>query len=292
MSLIRYPGSKTKLIDDIIKAFPDEFLVPLFVSDSVHYIEPFFGSGAIGFAVMSRMHRGARVTISDADGGIVALWRAVWKQPRDLCRLIVNYVPSVESFYELKSRDGEYTDDVDTGFRKLALHRISVSGFGYMAGGPIGGRGQGGNYTVECRWKPERMSRVIKDLHRLLSKFQKMEIEQRCVFHAIENAERDAPLHSQSFMYLDPPYFEKGNQLYKYGFSDSDHRRLANTLRHCRFGWAVSYDDHPTIRDLYSWAGSTRLEVTYSNAVCTEPTRRKNSEILITPQRDYQLNIA
>lgn len=279
MTLIRYPGSKAKLVDDIIKSFPDEFLVPLFVSDSVHYVEPFFGSGAIGFAVMSRMHRGAKVSIADADIGIASLWRAVWKEPRELCRRIVNYVPSVESFYELKASDGEYTDDVDTGFRKLALHRVSVSGFGYMAGGPIGGREQQGNYTVECRWRPERMTRIVKDLHRLLAKFARMEIECRCVFESLQRIENQ----SQAFVYLDPPYFEKGSQLYKHGFTGDNHKRLAGILQQASFGWAASYDDHPEIRKLYSWANATTLEITYSNAICTAPSRRKNSEILITP---------
>lgn len=278
MTLIRYPGSKAKLAGPILAAFPEELLVPLFVSPDVHYVEPFFGSGAIGFEVMRRMHRKARVTIADADIGIVSLWQAVLHHHGELIRAVLDFVPCVDAFYELKNRDGEFTDVVDTGFRKLALHRISVSGFGFMAGGPIGGRHQTGNYTVDCRWKPNRTVLVVQRLHKLLSRFQNIKILNQCVFDVL------AELQSDAFAYLDPPYYEKGNQLYKHGFSHQQHVELASVLSCAKFNWALSYDDHPEIRKLYLGHYFKELRLTYSNAVCREAERPKNHEVLILPK--------
>jgi len=278
MTLIRYPGSKAKLADAILSKFPDELLVPLMLNPNVRYFEPFFGSGAVGFELMKHLHHKAHVSLSDADIGIVSLWQTVWKEPRLLERRILSYKPSVESFYELKKLDGTFTDTVDTGFRKLALHRISVSGFGAKAGGPIGGREQLGDYKVDCRWKPDRMIASIRRMNRLCNKFENLEITQRSVFESLELAGL-SPLHS--FVYLDPPYYEKGDQLYAISFTREQHSRLAEMLASADYDWALSYDDHPAIRELYTKNPVHFLEVVYTNAVERGPQRRKNHEILI-----------
>lgn len=280
MTLIRYPGSKAKLVDRIVDWFPEQFVEPLFVSRNAHYIEPFFGSGAVGFHVMERMHCAASVTIADLDVGIVSLWKSVLSQPRSLIRKIINFVPTVEQFYRLKQSDGEFTDEVDTGFRKLALHRLSVSGFGVMAGGPIGGRKQLGAYTVGCRWKPQRMALCIARLHKLLKKFARLQILHSSVFDVLTGIQS---ANDETFVYLDPPYFEKGSQLYKFGFSPNDHTALARVLMGAAYGWTASYDDHPEIRKLYSGCNFQELEIIYSNAVCREAIRPKNREVLIIP---------
>lgn len=284
MTLIRYPGSKTKLRDAIIGQFPDAISMALLLDPDAHYIEPFIGSGAIAFEVMRHIHYKAAITLADADIGIACLWKAVQRDPKSLIRRIMSFTPTVEAFYELKRADGEYTDTIDTGFRKLALHRISVSGFGYMAGGPIGGKSQQSDYTVDCRWKPERMIRTVSSLHRLFSRFKRLDIRHADVFDVLDDAANSCwQEHGYTFAYLDPPYYEKGDQLYKHKFTPEHHERLAEFLMRCPFDWALSYDDHEEIHRLYQGCRFLPLKVTYTNAVCTEATRRKNQEILITP---------
>ena len=86
-------------------------------------------------------------------------------------------------------------------------------------------------------------------------------------------------------IYLDPPYYEKGPQLYRYSMDEEDHRVLAMQLRECKAQWILSYDDHQEIRRLYSWARIESVDSNYSYtmAVARSVTRRKNSEIVITP---------
>ena len=90
---------------------------------------------------------------------------------------------------------------------------------------------------------------------------------------------------STTFVYLDPPYFEKGGQLYKFPMTDEDHARLAWALRGTPAHWVLSYDDHPRIRELYSWADFNDLFITYTNAVHQGGKRPKNREVAITPRK-------
>jgi DNA adenine methylase len=280
MALIRYPGSKEKLAEEIGDAFPAEILLPL-VSSSARweYREPFFGAGAVGFLSLEHLDPNVRVWLNDIDPGIVALWQSVLKSPVALCRMIQEFRPTKEAFYCFKDEDGRKDlPELERGFRKLALHRLSYSGLGAMAGGPIGGRIQKSNYNVDCRWKPERMKRDIGILHRRLSRFQDIQITNGDFAPLIQ----DAP--KKCFIYLDPPYYEKGGQLYKHSMSEVDHQRLHDLLAKCEAAWALSYDDHPEIRRLYSWAEFRDMHLTYtiSNKKCE--TRPKNREVVIVPK--------
>src|SRR5207249_2147462 len=82
------------------------------------------------------------------------------------------------------------------------------------------------------------------------------------------------------FVYLDPPYYARGGSLYKYAFTDADHRRLAVALHAARYRWALSYDDHPRVRQLYAWAEVTGFEMTPTVGTRRGP-RRKKREIII-----------
>ena len=279
MGLIRYPGSKAKLAKSIIGGFPVSLTISLMASDQTGYCEPFFGGGAIGLKLLPNLHHNCRVLLADADPGIVSLWECVRNDPVGLCRAVSKFRPSVEEFYRLTELDGTDTGLVDTALRKLALHRISVSGFGFKAGGPIGGRDQDGPYKVGCRWNPETMKAQIVADSKAMKRLRNLEI--RCG----DAVEILAGLDSSWFAYVDPPYYVKGDQLYKHSMTPADHARLAEVLRTARCDWALSYDDAPDIRRLYAWAGFKKLEVTYSNAVCRVAQRRKNHEVLIVPER-------
>lgn len=278
MALIRYPGSKSKLMSRLIPMFPDEITQPLWSTSRVEYREPFFGSGECGLKLLCTMDRDCVVWLNDVDPDLVCLWQSVKDDPGELNRLVGRFTPSVNAFFDFKERDGrDDSSRVERGFRKLALHRMSVSGFGYMSGGPIGGKSQGSSaYTVECRWSASRIKRTISQISRDFNVFKSLRIT------CLDFAEVIADAPEESFIYLDPPYYEKGNQLYKHGMTQVDHERLAELLRSARCKWVLSYDDHKEIRRLYDWCDFTELEITYSNATNAKTRRPKNSEVAIT----------
>lgn len=280
MALIRYPGSKAKLVTEITERFPDNMKHALW-SSAKHgeYREPFFGSGAIGFQVLESVNPRCAVRLNDIDADLICLWQSVLDSPLDLIRYVSKFTPSVEAFFQFKSEDGSnHSSRAYRGFRKLALHRMSVSGFGVMAGGPIGGKMQEHQeYNVGCRWNPERIKADIGVLHNLLKQFRSLE------FTALDFEAALSGGDTRTFVYLDPPYYAKGSQLYKFSMPDESHVRLADILRHARFKWVLSYDDHPRIRELYKWAQFEAVVVKYSNAVTRNAFRPKNKEIVITP---------
>lgn len=281
MALIRYPGSKAKLLDDIHQYCPDEVCTPL-MSDAARweYREPFFGSGAVGFHVLDTIHKKCPLWLNDFDPDLAALWRTVLLNPSAIVEQITGFTPTAELFYEFKRLDGnEVGSEAERGFRKLALHRMSVSGFGAMSGGPIGGRFQTNEkYNVGCRWPAEKMKYEIVLLHRRMRKFRDVRFTELDFERLIVGAP------DECFIYLDPPYYEKGPQLYKYSMSDDDHRRLCGALKSVGCKWVLSYDDHPFVRDLYDWAEIRELHVSYSNAIARGAIRPKNKEVVIFPR--------
>jgi len=280
-SLIRYPGSKDKISKRIIAEFPVSVAVSLFQRRGLEYREPFFGSGAVGCDVLNTLPRTSSVWLNDRDYWIVCLWNTIRDQPRELIQEIERLQPSPDGFYKLKGQDGnKECDPILAAASKLALHQWSFSGLGAMAGGPIGGRKQSSEYNVDCRWNVTRLKAAIAERHELFRGFPRVNVTARDFADLIDGA----PV--TSFIYADPPYYEKGPELYKYSMTDDDHRRLAASLRSCRADWVLSYDDHPFVRDLYeSWADIKSVELTYTTAIAKDGVRRKNSEIIITPRK-------
>lgn len=278
--LIRYPGSKRKLVEGIVRHFPDEMLLDLRSAIAAwEYREPFFGAGAIGFDILARLSPRCEVWLNDKDYWLVCLWTAVHDAPDELRKLVLDFTPSVEKFEDFKRRDGQTdADPLVNGFQKLALHQMSYSGLGCKSGGPLGGKSQKNErYNVACRWNPARVASHIVRCHAILKRFK------RCRITCRDFSELTAGCHSRAFCYLDPPYYEKGPQLYRHSMTRDDHARLAGSLRQAKYRWALSYDDHPEIRRLYSWAQFHELSTTYTAARSKEQRRPKNKEIVILP---------
>lgn len=277
-SIIRYPGSKAKLVGNIRSAMPEWMVGTLWPHPvGAMYVEPFFGSGAVGLELLEHVNPSITVWINDIDYGMYAMWKAVVEDTAALVRRVRDFEPDTESFYEFKRIDGTSTNSfARDGFYKLALHRMSVSGFGRMAGGPIGGKSQGGDYTVGCRWNPASIEQAIYNARETLRKFSDLRIT-NLHFRDILPKTTDA-----SLVYLDPPYYVKGGQLYAHNMTPEEHAELAALLHDSEADWRLSYDDCPEIRDLYSWASFQELEIRYTNAV-TDKKRPKNRELLISP---------
>lgn len=279
--LIRYPGSKAKLCGPILNLMPDEITLGLWAEACRwEYREPFFGSGAVGFRIMDSLSSKCKVWINDLDYWLVCLWNAVKESPHELVELIKEFKPTAERFFEFKDQDGCKTiDPVLAGFKKLALHQMSVSGFGVKSGTCLGGRNQSNaKYPVDCRWNPITLTDHVLNRHRQLSRFGS---GIRITCRDFSELLRDCP--DRCFVYLDPPYVEKGGMLYKHSMCDSEHDRLAKHVLKLRCKWMVSYDDHPLVRGLYKGCDIQEIEVKYSNATNAAGSRPKNKEIVILP---------
>ncbi|MGO9265275.1 MAG: hypothetical protein ACLQBA_10390, partial [Candidatus Binataceae bacterium] len=57
---------------------------------------------------------------------------------------------------------------------------------------------------------------------------------------------------SEIFVYLDPPFYKRAERLYRYYFSEADHKELREVTRKLRQWWLLSYDPAEAILDLYA----------------------------------------
>ena len=264
-SFFRYPGGKSKfktIIQDELLKF-----------SNVEYREPFFGGGSIGLSLLSRMET---AWVNDKDYGIYSLWASVKDNPEELKKLINDFVPSVDEFYRIKkSLLNDKTSIVETGFNKLAIHQLSFSGLGLKSGGPLGGRTQESKYKIDCRWSPESICKKIETLHIM---FQEKNIK---ITH--DDFEPMITTGENALIYLDPPYFDKGADLYHHAFTAEDHERLRVSLKKAKHDWVLSYDDCPEIRDLYDWAYIKSIDANYTIKGSTQKT-----ELIIMKQRIHE----
>ena len=284
--MFRYPGGKNKLkkiiIEDILFYYSEKCY-----NSSPIYIEPFLGAGSIGIELLSK-NKINTVCFNDYDIGIYCFWMSVLNYPNELCELIDNFIPSVENFYNFKefltsiNRDNFLQSVLDVGFKKMVIHQISYSGLGVMSGGPLGGREQSSAYKINCRWSPSHLKSNIIKTHQLLKKSNIYNNQFYC-----KDFEESMDLFKEQnvFYYLDPPYYEKGPELYQYSFSESDHCRLANILKNEQGPWILSYDNNERIRELYSWAYMKEVKV--SCTINTKKSSNIKNELLIVP-KNYQ----
>jgi DNA adenine methylase len=250
--MFRYPGGKTKLKTRIIEKLA-EF-------KKTEYREPFFGGGGVGLSFLTK-NQAQDVWLNDKDTGIFCLWHSVMYEHERLKDVVRYFVPVVNDFYAFKKELLDAPDNPENkvyyGFLKLAIHQISYSGLGTKSGGPLGGKNQSSKYKIDCRWSPDYICSKIDKMHNLFKRFNTK-------FTNLDFQELISDIQVDSLIYLDPPYYVKGNDLYQYGFTLDDHNRLCKLLQDTKHTWVLSYDDCPEIRELYKWAKIEELNAIYS----------------------------
>jgi DNA adenine methylase len=158
---------------------------------------------------------------------------------------------------------------LEVGFATFYLNRTNRSGIISNAG-PIGGFDQTGPWKIDARYNrkelPKRIERIA--LYRNRISFQNKDAI------AFINGIR---FIKNLFVYLDPPYFAKGKELYLNHYDSANHRDLASYMKCCDdFLWVMSYDKIVDIERLYKPFRQVCFTLSYSASV-----RRKGREVLI-----------
>ncbi len=266
----RYPGGKRKLVrsiwDCVRRLHPNGI-----------YCEPFAGGAAVALEY-ARWCPGDRIILNDIDPGIAAIWNAVISHPDEFNAAIMAFVPSVEAYREIKmflANGDSGKGGVETALAKIAIHQISYSGKGEASSGfsPLGGYSGKSGERIDAYWNRSALCSKVDRLHNLLAG--------RTECHAADFEQ--FLRRPDCLFYLDPPYYEAGEQLYLHSLQEADHRRLRAALQEMPANWVLSYDDHPVIRELYSWAQIDEIENACSIARHNGgPVQPRKTELLIT----------
>lgn len=260
MFFLRYPGGKSQgpICKRILGAISQTYTGGTFG-------ELFFGGGGITFRLLERGLLD-RILINEFDPSLADMWNLVIHDPGRLSRRVNLTVPSVKKFYQFKQDllDGE----VD-GFKFLYVNRCSHGGRGVMAG-VQGGYKQNTYFNLNWIWNKEYITRRIHYVHDLFATV-------KIVGNRCHNKDFAALFGKADYYYLDPPYWEVGDELYPFSFSEADHLRLRAGIETLP-NWLLSYNNHRSVRRLYR---DCRVRV--ASATGNGGTKRR-SELIITPQ--------
>lgn len=239
LSPLRYPGGKRKLANFIKLVVHYNDLL-----DS-EYFEPYAGGASVALALLFDEYV-RHIHINDLDFGVYAFWHSALNSTEALCRLIHDTPVTMEEWYRQKHIQGDSNAELlKLGFSTFFLNRTNRSGI--ISGGVVGGKAQSGKWKLDARFNKLNLINRIQRVARYQNRIHLYNLDGSHFLNRIPIFKSD-----RVFVYLDPPYFVKGQQLlYKNYYQLKDHETVAKRVRDLRSSWIVSYDEVPEIRTLY-----------------------------------------
>ena len=262
----RYPGGKSRFRPLLERVLGESGL------SDITYVEPFAGGAGAALGLLFK-DKVSRVVLNDADPCIAAAWRAILNHREELCDRIRSVSVDLDEWGKQKAVvKGRSGTDIELGFATLFVNRCARSGI-LRKSGPIGGKGQNGTYRIDARFNRDTLCRKIKMI---------AESSDHIEFHSLDAEELLSSLGNREdrerlFVYLDPPYYHRGQYLYMNAYDHAGHESLAGTVKALGVPWLMSYDNCDEIRELYAGCIVEEKELYYS-----AQRRRVATEIIIS----------
>ncbi len=264
---LRYPGGKSKLTP-----FLSEILKENKIENGT-YIEPFAGGAgiAINLLLSKQVHN---ICLNDKDRSIYAFWYTVLNDANWLIKKIIKTQITIEEWKKQRIvQENKINAGLsELGFSTLFLNRTNFSGI--IKAGVIGGINQMGNYKIDARFNKSLIIQKISDIANKKDSISFHNLD------ALEFIYKIIPLYNtnNSIIYFDPPYFEKGYQLYMNYYDKDDHNKLAKAIGKLFHKWLISYDNVKEIKELYR-EYNTLHEISLPYSI---GKNRKGREIIFT----------
>jgi DNA adenine methylase len=248
---LRYPGGKSRLTGFL------RHVISRGGWSGYTYAEPYAGGAG---AALSLLINGtvARIAINDLDPAIHAFWRAAVQESDWFAERVLTVPLDLNEWHlqrEIYQRRSP-ASDAELGFATFYLNRTNRSGV--MNAGVIGGKAQSGAYRIDARFNRAELADRVRALGALRDKIDvTMEDGASFIARRLDDG--------QTFVYADPPYYEKGSYLYLNAFDDAMHRSLSTVLNsRPELPWVLTYDDAPEVRRLYAGRFQGTFELPYS----------------------------
>lgn len=239
LSPLRYPGGKTKLYKYTKKLIKHNNLL------GCTYVEPF--AGGCGLAIQL-LHTNIvnRIILNDIDRSIYAFWKTVLDDNKKLINKILNTPITIDEWHKQKKiQNNKLNADLfELGFSTLFLNRTNFSGV--IKAGPIGGYNQDGTNKLDCRFNKKDIIRKLELIYAYRNQIQFYNEDAIDFFEILNQMNQD-----NIFIFLDPPYFEKGPGLYTNFYTEEDHKKLAHQVSNLNHNWIVTYDNVDKIKEIY-----------------------------------------
>ncbi|MEH2405045.1 DNA adenine methylase [Nostoc sp.] len=268
-SPLRYPGGKSKAINQISEYLPESFS---------EFREPFVGGGSV-FIYLRQKFPHIKIWINDLNRELFFFWKFAQSDITQLVKEIrhikVKYTDGKLLYTELASVDVNNLSDLERAVRFFVLNRITFSG-----------TVESGGFSQEAfhkRFTDSSIERLEK-LENILS--ENVKITNLDYSHLLKAEGEDV------FLFLDPPYFSATkSKLYgKDGdlHTSFEHQRFAEILQQCHHSWLITYDDSPQIRENFQWANISAWELQYGMNNYKQSAAAKGKELFIT---NYEIKL-
>ncbi|WP_151039492.1 DNA adenine methylase [Bacillus safensis] len=254
---LRYPGGKDKTYNYVRHLILENKLTS--------YIEPFAGGAAVAIRLLINEDV-ERIYINDVDKSIYCLWKTIINHPDSLIEKIKLTPLTMDEWHKQKhiQKNKETADDLSLAFSTLFLNRTNRSGI--IKAGVIGGKNQDGNDKMDCRFNKND---IINRIELIAAKASRIKVYN---YDAIEFIEKVVKNTRRSLTFFDPPYYDKGPDLYTNFYGHEDHVKLAKVIQkqmRNRY-WILTYDIAEEIKKLYSRYNYQKYYLNYSIA---KPTK-------------------
>lgn len=251
-SPLRYPGGKGSLTNFMKLVMQENNLL------DCHYVEVYAGGAGIAWKLMLDEYV-QQVHINDVNKALIAFWKSILETTDELCRLIVDTPITVEEWYKqrnIQNNPHQYSQ-LEIGFSTFFLNRTNRSGI--LKGGIIGGKEQAGRWKIDARFKKSDLIARIQRIAKYADRVQVYNLDAAKFIKTILPS-----LPTNTLIYLDPPYYNKGQDLYENRYTPKEHGKIAKLVSAITQPWLVSYDGCPEVANLYKDYESIYYHINYS----------------------------
>ena len=269
-SPLRYPGGKAKLAGVFEKLLTANQL------KGCVFAEPYAGGCGVGLSLLQKGLINL-LEINDSDYNIYAFWFSILNSTEEFINLINATPVTVEQWRNQRDiylKPQKKVSVLEKGFATFFLNRCNRSGIIEKAG-IIGGYSQTGKWKIDARFNKPLL---IERIRNIASHSEQINV--RCM-DALDFLESWSKSNREDrFVFLDPPYYEKGKELYSKFYKPFEHTLLANQLAKAQYPWALTYDNANMISNLYAQQKRISFNLNYSIA-----KNRIAKELFIIPHK-------
>lgn len=259
--ILKWAGGKTQMLSELLPKVPSSYN---------RYVEPFFGGGALFFALQPE-----NAIIADSNPELINMYRQVADCPDDVIQHLKQYENTREMFYSVRGQSWEALPKAEAAARTIFLNKTCFNGL-YRVN-------KKGEFNVPYG---KYVSPRIYDqdaLYAASAALKKAEILCGDYFLVLEHYAKEG-----DFIFLDPPYlpiseYSDFKRYTKEQFYEEDHIELAKIImrlheRGCHV--ILTNSNHPLVHELYSQF--TIDVVATKRYISCRGNSRKGEDVIVT----------
>ena len=267
--ILKWAGGKTQMLGDLLPKVPKSY---------GRYIEPFFGGGAMFFALQPE-----NAIIADSNPELINMYRQVAENVDEVISCLKKYENTSEMFYAVREQDWICLPKADAAARTIFLNRTCFNGL-YRVNKQGKFNVPYGKYANPRICDEEGLKAASKAL-------KKADILCGDYLLVLEHY-----AEAGDFVFLDPPYlpiseYADFKRYTKEQFYEEDHIELAKMImrlqeRGCHV--VLTNSNHPLVHELYAPFTIDVIQ-TKRHISCNGSTRKGEDVIVTIPPKQQTL---